>query len=846
MAPRAAVERPAELPSRLRFRNSSIALSLAVAIALVALQTVSLWTRRIETLTAARTRAGGLALILAEHMRRRGEAADAALRQMALFSVRAGGPSAPAALWDPVLRSAAAGMTAVGSLTVTDSAGVIRHSTSRAAIVGQSRRDRVIFTRLASGADTGLVVDTPFRNYVDGRMMLPLGRALRGPDGSFQGIVVATLIPAELRDFYQAVHPGGGGLIWVLHPEGVVLVREPSVRDPIGQGAGRLSLLRAGRDRAAGVLSGPLEPGGPEYVSAWRTLTSPPLIFAVSLRLSHELATWRRDALLSAALTALVVLALAIASWRLARQIEAGAAGARTLVQRDQELVEVQRVARLGSARVAPRGTELRPSPQLAAMLDLPRDPAELPLDTLLERLNEANRARLREAIGNCLASGSRAQLEVRARLADGAERRFWTEVVAEPAGGSLGTGALAIFQDVTDQRIAEERASQSQRMAAIGRLTGGVAHDFNNLLTVIFWSVEALKESASRLGAEATASLEHIRTAADRAAALTRRLLAFSRRQALAPRAVDLNELVRSTHEMLPPLLGETVSVRLALAETGCIVVADPVQVETALMNLCLNARDAMPGGGLLLIETATGVLDEEYARRNADAVPGTYGVLSVGDTGMGIPREQLAMVFEPFFTTKEVGKGTGLGLSMVYGFVRQSGGHVKLYSEPGVGTTVKLYLPAAPANAKVEARRLAPPRPERGRGETILLVEDELSLRELTGGMLAELGYRVLEAPDGPDALAVLRREPRIDLLFTDMVLPGGLGGRELALRARRLRPELRVLFASGYAPELVAPGGPAVPADFLLSKPYRLEEVARAVASALARAPAELVEV
>ena len=815
-------------------------------VALVALQAVSLWSRRRETLDAARTRAGNLALILSEHMRRRAEAVDAALRQLALVSLRVGGPGAPTAVWDPVLRSAESGMSAVGSLTITDAAGIVRHTTSRAAIVGQSRRDRVIFQRLAAGADTGLVVDTPFRNQVDGSMMLPLGRALRGPDGSFQGIVVATLVPEELRGFYQKVEVGAGGLIWVIHPAGVLLFREPSTRDPIGQAAGRLPLLKAGTEDRSGVLRGPLQTGGPEYLSAWRTLSSPPLIFAVSLRLSDELVTWERDAILSAGLTALVVLALAVASLRLARQIEVSATGARALVERDRELLEEQRVARLGSARLASWGTALRPSPQLVEMLDLPRNAVEFPLEVLLERLDEPCRVQLREAIANCLASGSPSRLEVRARLAQGAERRFSTEVVAEPPHpGGDGAGALVIFQDVTDQRVAEERASQSQRMAAIGRLTGGVAHDFNNLLTIILGSVEALQESAGRFGPLAESYLEHIRTAADRAAALTKRLLAFSRRQSLAPRPFDLNALVRSTNELLPRLLGETITVRLALAEEGCLAMADPVQVETALMNLCLNARDAMPEGGLLVIETATTALDEKYARLNADAAPGTYAVLSVGDTGCGIPPEQMAMVFEPFFTTKGVGKGTGLGLSMVDGFVRQSGGHVKLYSERGVGTTVRLYFPAAPAERAVDPPRLPPAGVERGRGETILLVEDELPLRTLFGGILRDLGYHVLEAPDAAEALALLEREQRVDLLFTDMVLPGGTGGRELALLARRFRPQLRVLFASGYAQEIVAQSGHAVPQGYLLSKPYRREEVARAVAATLAAAPAELVD-
>ncbi|HJT11516.1 MAG TPA: PAS domain S-box protein [Dongiaceae bacterium] len=385
--------------------------------------------------------------------------------------------------------------------------------------------------------------------------------------------------------------------------------------------------------------------------------------------------------------------------------------------------------------------------------------------------------------------------------------------------------------RDVTAQRDAESRLHQAQKMDAVGQLTGGVAHDFNNLLTVI---IGALDLDPQRLPAEMRPAIEQALRAAERGAALTHRLLAFSRQQMLVTRSVDFNRLVGDMDELLRRTLGEHVEIELRLASDLWPALADSGQVENSLLNLAINARDAMPEGGKLTIETGNVHLDDDYASNNAEVAPGDYVMMAVTDTGTGMPEDVLAHVFEPFFTTKEVGKGTGLGLSMIYGFAKQSGGHAKIYSEVGHGTTVRLYLPRLTTESKPEAAAVAPPR--KGGGETILVVEDNPDVRRLVVRQLRDLGYEVIEAANGPQALQILDGGASIDLLFTDVVMPGGMTGRQLAEAAKTRRPDLKTLFTSGYTEDSILRLGKLDPGVRLLSKPYRKYELATRVREAL----------
>ena len=398
----------------------------------------------------------------------------------------------------------------------------------------------------------------------------------------------------------------------------------------------------------------------------------------------------------------------------------------------------------------------------------------------------------------------------------------------ALPAGNLLAT-----VRDVTERKRLEEQLRQAQKMEAVGRLAGGVAHDFNNVLTAIFGYADLMAEEFSP-GHPGLQDLEEIRKAASRASALTRQLLAFSRQQVLAPVVLSVNDLVEDVDKMLRRLLGEDVELRVALARDAGNVRADPGQIQQVIMNLVVNARDAMPTGGKLLIETADAELTEQYAELHQAVIPGPYVMIAVSDTGVGMDAQTKARIFEPFFTTKEKGKGTGLGLSTVYGIVKQSGGYVWVYSESGRGTTFKVYLPRVDAPAQPHA----PPREAATLTgtETILLAEDDEILRPLTKGLLAKLGYTVLEAESAEQALAVAgARQGPIHLLMTDVVMPGA-SGRELARRLAQSRPETRVLYVSGYTDDAIVHHGMLEPGLNFLQKPFTPAGLARKVREVL----------
>jgi signal transduction histidine kinase/CheY-like chemotaxis protein len=387
-------------------------------------------------------------------------------------------------------------------------------------------------------------------------------------------------------------------------------------------------------------------------------------------------------------------------------------------------------------------------------------------------------------------------------------------------------------FQEI---EATESQVRQAQKMEAIGQLTGGVAHDFNNILTVITGTIEILGDAVKdRPHLAQIADL--ISAAAARGADLTKHLLAFSRRQPLQPRSTDINALVVDAARLLRPTLGEDIEIESMLAHDLVPALIDPSQLSTAILNLALNARDAMPSGGKLTLETRNAVLDENYARLNSEVRPGNYVMIAVSDTGQGIPSNLLDKVFEPFFTTKDAGKGSGLGLSMVYGFVKQSGGHIKIYSEEGHGTTVKLYVPQAVGAPEALAAEARISKSEHG-DEFILIVEDDALVREYVVTQISRFGYHTLAASNAAEALAMIDRGEHIDLLFTDVMLPGGMNGRQLATEALKRRPGLKVLYTSGYTENALVHHGRLDPGVLLLPKPYLSSDLARMLRTALA---------
>ncbi len=471
------------------------------------------------------------------------------------------------------------------------------------------------------------------------------------------------------------------------------------------------------------------------------------------------------------------------------------------------------------------QGRYLDVNPRACEVTGYPREEL-LRLDTTDTYLPE-ERAGVSPRLADIARSGS-ASYERSLLRKDGAVITVEVNARALP-GGSL----LATLRDVTDRKRLEEQLRQAQKMEAVGRLAGGVAHDFNNVLTAIFGYADLLTEEFPA-GSLARQDIEEIRKAATRAAALTRQLLAFSRQQVLAPVVLSVNDLVDDVDKMLRRLVGEDVELRLTLASDAGNVRADSGQLQQVIMNLVVNARDAMPTGGKLLIETAHAELTEQYAELRPAVIPGRYVMLAVSDTGVGMDAQTKARIFEPFFTTKEKGKGTGLGLSTVYGIVKQSGGYVWVYSEPGHGTTFKLYLPRVDAPAEPQA----PPREAATvtGTETILLAEDDEILRPLTKGLLAKLGYTVLEAESADQALAVAgARQGPIHLLLADVVMPGA-SGRELARRLAQSRPETRVLYVSGYTDDAIVHHGMLEPGLNFLQKPFTPAALARKVREVL----------
>jgi PAS domain S-box-containing protein len=417
------------------------------------------------------------------------------------------------------------------------------------------------------------------------------------------------------------------------------------------------------------------------------------------------------------------------------------------------------------------------------------------------------------------------------------AMRRDGSEFRAELSVTSLQRREGILFnsfiRDLTDKIAAEDRIRQSEKMEAVGQLTGGIAHDFNNILTVITGTIEILAD-AVKSEPQLAAITQMIDEAATRGADLTQHLLAFARKQPLEPRETDVNTLIIETAKLLQRTLGEHVEVESIFEDEACLAIVDPNQLATAILNLALNARDAMPGGGKLIIETGSVVLDENYTKTHGDVRPGPYAMIAVSDTGSGIPAAILDKVFNPFFTSKGPGKGTGLGLSMVYGFVKQSAGHIKIYSEEDHGTTVRMYLP--PATGAAVPVETAPAPIVVGGHETILVVEDDRLVREYVLTQLHSLGYITLEAANAVEALAIVNGGHEFDLLFTDVIMPG-LNGRQLSDEILKVRPALKVLFTSGYTENAIIHHGRLDEGVLLLAKPYRKSDMAIMIRKALA---------
>lgn len=569
---------------------------------------------------------------------------------------------------------------------------------------------------------------------------------------------------------------------------------------------------------------------------------------------AEQQALERQAWLISLALAAGVVLCLAIIAWLFAlrgreverrRQLEAELRALNVelelhVTERTAQLHQSQKKAALviDSALDAVIGMDREGlitgwNPQAEKIFKYSREEAmgrRVDETIMPVRFREAHRAGLKRYLETGEARVLNRRFELMAMRSSGEE--FPIELSITPIGDGDAISFSAFIRDVTDRKAREVQLRQLQRMDAIGRLTGGVAHDFNNLLAIIHGNSELLRDRMED-GSEPAEMTEEVIGAAGRGAELVRRLLAYARMQHLEPEAIDLNARLPNIIGLLHRVLGENITVRSEPAEGLWLANVDSTQVDDALVNLAINARDAMPDGGVLTIETSNIQLDEDYAAHHVEVNPGEYVMLAVSDTGTGMSQDVIDRAFEPFFTTKEEGQGTGLGLSQVFGWVKQSGGHIKIYSELGHGTTIKLYLPRAgkESASKQPAAEAGTPRGN----ETILVVEDNPSVRRTVIRQLHDLGYRTMEAESGARALELARGGTEFDLLLTDVIMPGGMTGYQLADELRADCPELKILFTSGYT-ELAASNGSSARIDPLLSKPYRKHDLGRAVRAAL----------
>ncbi len=732
---------------------------------------------------------------------------------------------------------------------VTDAFG----STSRNDV---SERDYIRFHRQSTR--DGIFVSEPVMSLAGRGRVVVVSHRLFKVDGGFAGVVAASVSTEYFQSFYRTIDIGALGVIALRTRAGAIVARQPPNR---ASESGRIEAASTVADAvAAGQTSGTEDytgrNDGVRRITSYRAVAGSPYIVSVSRAHADFLAPWWDELWRYAIAAGLLVAVMMAASWFLLRQmtaretadaakrdIESAAATAKrrsaeqehAARERLQTILDRMPLGCLVSDKDL-RMTYWNPAAEKIFGCKFEDVKGQTPFETgfiLTDRaIVEALHARLRrgEMTGHSVATN---------RTRDG--RTITCEWTNTPLMRPDGTfqGVLAICQDITERKLTEEALRQSAKMDSLGQLTGGVAHDFNNLLLVIMANVDMVEaEVEDRPGLKG--ALEAALGAATRGAELTRQLLAFSRRQALEPKVVHVNALVEAMTRLLARTIGETIRIDLRTSPDTWPVQIDPTQLESALANLVVNARDAMPDGGRLVIETANAPLDEAYAAQHADVTAGDYVALSVSDTGTGMPPEVVERVFEPFFTTKEVGKGTGLGMSMVFGFVKQSGGHIRIYSEVGIGTTIRLYLPRAASAASAPAD---PPTvevlPAAESGEVILLVEDDADVRESVVVNLRRFGYQVLVASDGPEALEILDRGERIDLLFTDLVMPGGMNGAELARRARETRPTLKVLLTSGYAAPALATRMREIEGAAVLSKPYRVADLAREVRAIIDRA-------
>ncbi|HEX6957914.1 MAG TPA: ATP-binding protein [Ferrovibrio sp.] len=713
---------------------------------------------------------------------------------------------------------------------IVDAAGRLRHSSTAEQVDGIDFSDRNVFHRLRDMPGTAMAIGTTAVGRIDhakNRWIISMGRRLEDPKGRFAGALIAVMALGTFQNTYDLIRLGTHGTIGLLRTDGRLIAGTPFNPELFAFDFSRLPVFSELLPKSpAGTFETPAAVDGLRRFAAYQKVPGRNLVVFVGLAERDVFAHWRQESIQLAVLAA-IMMAVAIGLSALAFRIVRG-------WQRDSKRNEERLAAMAAAAEQGRQDIEAIFRTMSDAFYTLDDAFRFTYLNPRAERILGSGG----ELIGRMLwdafpdARDTVAWTELHTVMTQRRPREFevfyppfeaWFEVRAFPHKAGLAV----YFRDVTKRHEMEEQLRQAQKMDAIGQLTGGIAHDFNNLLTVILGNTDLL---ASRLdGSEPLARVAVLaRDAAEKAAELTQRLLAFARRQTLDPGVIDVNQTLLALQPLLQHSLGAQITINLDCGEKLWPALVDPGQFETAILNLAINARDAMPQGGRLDIETGQLTMSEAAARQIREMQPGDYVTVTVSDTGTGMPREVAARVFEPFFTTKELGKGSGLGLPMVYGFVKQSGGHVQLQSEPGIGTTVTLYLPRARAEAPAADAAAAPaahPSPAPRGSERILLVEDDEMVRRHTVALLSGLGYVVTAVAMAAEGLDAFARQS-FDLVVSDIILPGGMNGREMALHMLQDKPSQKILHISGYAENGILDDREGV---HLLWKPFRNHDLA-----------------
>jgi PAS domain S-box-containing protein len=737
------------------------------------------------------------------------------------------------------------GMPMVLGIVVADESGAIRFNSRPGPGSGRRIDDREHFRALRDAAAGGLYISAPVTSRVDGTRVIVAARRITLADGSFGGIVAVALRIDYFERLYAAAVNQEGGSLLLLRTDGTVLARHPALPEGAPNPPPSMAELMRGYAATGRTLlriPGPLD--GMPRLLARRRLPDTDLAIAASISEETILAPWWRELAIAISLAAGAIGAILLGLRVLLQQISRSEQASRALQDSETELrlrmAQIQAIYDGTPIGLALFDRELR---YVEINAHLAAINGHAISDLLGQRLRDRRPEiadRVEALLQRVLDTGE--ALDNIEFLRDDAGVKGTMLAAYRPVRDRSDTviGVVASVLDISELRRAQEaqlrleaHLHESDKLRSLGQLTGGLAHDFNNLLMVIIGNLDLLDELRGDDTEIAELALE-ARTAAGRGAELTRSLLAFARKQPLHPQPVDVNELVESTARLLSRTLGERIEVRLDLTPQIAPVVVDRAQLEAALTNLATNARDAMTQGGRLVIATAPHTLDADYAGRHPEVVPGDYVMIAVADSGTGMSPEVRAQIFEPFFTTKKPDAGTGLGLSMVFGFVKQSGGHIDVYSEPGLGTTFRLYLPVGQTQIDLPDPVAAASLPTGG-GKVVLMVDDDAAIRRVVVRQLAQLGYDVLIAEDAAGALALLGGTKPIDLLFTDVVLAGKIDGVELATLALERRPAIRIVLTSGFPN--AGTDLPGIAAHLrLLSKPYSRAELAHALDAAL----------